>query len=70
MDYSRADNEIAAALTVEDLNDLTNPNSSWLIVLKYQDSLGGALEYQGFDPIVIIKAMLAAKKSYDDSRRE
>lgn len=70
VDYSRADNEIAAALTVEDLNDLTNPNSSWLIVLKYQDSLGGALEYQGFDPIVIIKAMLAAKKSYDDSRRE
>lgn len=64
VDYYRADNEIAAALTVEDLNDLTNPNSSWLIVLKK------ALEYQGFDPIVIIKAMLAAKKSYDDSRRE
>lgn len=58
IDYYLSDPDIAADLTRPDFNGLLSIETEWVNVIKK------ALEYQGFDPIVIIKTMINNKKAF------
>lgn len=64
VDYFRADAEIAENLTLDDFNNILNYSPDWIKLVRT------ALEYQGFDPRVILSQMIRNRKSYESQRMQ
>lgn len=62
--YFQEDPEIKEVLTPSEFRSLSNPNTEFLKLLRT------ALEYQGFDPKVIMRQLIRSRKAYEAMRRE
>lgn len=57
--YFRSDQEIADELSEADFSNIFNPSTHFLRLIRT------AIEYQGFDPKVILRQLVRNKKTYD-----
>lgn len=63
IDYYRTDADLHDDITVAGFTELLSGAHTWSVLIKK------ALEYQGFDPMVIVRAMSQAGKAYKAAKR-
>lgn len=59
IEYFRSDKEIADEISVEEFKEIINVQADWVKLVRT------ALEYQGFDPRVILSQLIRNRKSYE-----
>lgn len=64
IDYFRADPEIKGIMSEDEVKGIINVQADWVKLVR------AALEYQGFDPRVILRQLLRNRKSYEAQRNE
>ncbi|KAG5633479.1 hypothetical protein H0H81_007404 [Sphagnurus paluster] len=59
IEYFRSDKEIGDEISVEEFKEIINVQADWVKLVRT------ALEYQGFDPRVILSQLIRNRKSYE-----